>query len=69
MTRLTKKQRQQFFLEEFLRRTPEAAPGERVYLAAGDLFEAAEVHLRANPGLDKAVDGRGPLREICSLGE
>jgi hypothetical protein len=44
MTRLTKKQRQQLFLEEFLRRTREAAPGERVYLAVGDLFAAAEVH-------------------------
>ena len=44
MTRLTKKQRQQLFLEEFLRRTREAPPGERVYLAVGDLFEAAEVH-------------------------
>ena len=44
MTRLTKKQRQQLFLEEFLRRTREAPPGERVYLAVGDLFAAAEVH-------------------------
>jgi hypothetical protein len=44
MGRLTKKQRQQLFLDEFLRRTREAAPGERVYLAVGDLFTAAEVH-------------------------
>lgn len=44
MTRLTKKQRQQLFLEEFLRRVREAPPGERVYVAVGDLFEAAEVH-------------------------
>jgi hypothetical protein len=44
MTNLTKKQRQQLFLEEFLRRTREAPPGERVYVAVGDLFEAAEVH-------------------------
>jgi hypothetical protein len=44
MTRLTKKQRQQLFLEEFLRRVQEAPPGERVYVAVGDLFEAAEVH-------------------------
>ena len=43
MTRLTKKQRQQLFLEEFLRRVREAPPGERVYMAVGDLFEAAEV--------------------------
>ena len=43
MTNLTKKQRQQLFLEEFLRRTREAPPGERVYVAVGDLFEAAEV--------------------------
>jgi hypothetical protein len=44
MTRLTKKQRQQLFLEEFLRLTREAPPGERVYLAVGDLFAAAEMH-------------------------
>ena len=44
MTRLTKKQRQQLFLEEFLRRTREAPPGERIYMAVGDLFEAAQVH-------------------------
>jgi hypothetical protein len=44
MTRLTKKQRQQLFLEEFLRRTRAAPPGERVYLAVGDLFAAAEMH-------------------------
>ena len=43
MTRLTKKQKQQLFLEEFLRRTQEAPVGERVYMAVGDLFEAAEV--------------------------
>ena len=44
MTRLTKKQRQQLFLEEFLRRAREAPPGGRVYMAVGDLFEAAQVH-------------------------
>jgi hypothetical protein len=44
MPRLTKKQRQQLLLEEFLRRTREAPPGERVYVAVGDLFETAEVH-------------------------
>jgi hypothetical protein len=44
MARLSKKQRQQLFLEEFLRRVREAAPGERVYMAVGDLFETAEVH-------------------------
>jgi hypothetical protein len=43
MTRLTKKRRQQLFLEEFLRRVREAPPGERVYMAVGDLFETAEV--------------------------
>jgi hypothetical protein len=43
MTRLTKKQRQQLFLDEFLRRVREAPPGERVYMAVGDLFETAEV--------------------------
>lgn len=44
MGRMTKKQKQQHFLDEFLQRTREAAPGERVYLAVGDLFEAAKVH-------------------------
>ena len=44
MTRLTKKQRQQLFLEEFLRRTREAPQGKRVYMAVDDLFAAAEVH-------------------------
>jgi UDP-2,3-diacylglucosamine pyrophosphatase LpxH len=44
MTHLTKKQRQEQFLEAFLRRIREAPPGERVYMAVGDLFEAAEVH-------------------------
>ena len=31
-------------MEEFLRRIREASPGERIYMAVGDLFEAAEVH-------------------------
>ena len=31
-------------MEEFLRRIREASPGERVHMAVGDLFEAAEVH-------------------------
>ena len=44
MTRLTKKQKQQLFLEEFLRCAREAPPGERVYMRVGDLFAAAEVH-------------------------
>jgi hypothetical protein len=41
---LTKTQRQQLFLEEFLRRTRETSAGERVCMAVGDLFEAAEVY-------------------------
>jgi len=60
MTRLTKKQRQQLFLEEFLRRTREAPPGERVYLAVGDLFEAAEVHdLEEERAARRAAEDRG----------
>src|ERR1700730_10117758 len=43
MTR-SKKQRQERLMEEFLRRIREASPGERVYMAVGDLFEAVEVH-------------------------
>jgi hypothetical protein len=44
MTHLSKKQRQERLMEEFLRRICKASPGERVYMAVGDLFEAAEVH-------------------------
>jgi hypothetical protein len=44
MAHLTKKQRQERLLGEFLRRIREAPPGERVYMAVGDLFKAAEVH-------------------------
>jgi hypothetical protein len=44
MAHMTKKQRQELLIEAFLRRMREAAPGERVYMAVGDLFEAAEVH-------------------------
>jgi hypothetical protein len=44
MTHLTKKQQQERLLEAFLRRSREAQPGERVYMAVGDLFAAAEVH-------------------------
>ena len=44
MARLTKRQRQEQFLEAFLRRTREAPPSERVYWAVGDLFQRAEVY-------------------------
>jgi len=44
MAHLSKKQRQEGLMEEFLRRIRKASPGERVYMAVGDLFEAAEVH-------------------------
>ena len=44
MTDLTKKQRQELFIEEFLRRLREAPPGTRVYMPVGDLFNLAEVH-------------------------
>jgi hypothetical protein len=44
MAHLSKKQRQERLMEEFLRRIRKASPGERVYTAVGDLFEAAEVH-------------------------
>lgn len=44
MTNLTKKQQQELFLAEFLRRLREAPAGERVYMEAGDLFMDAEVH-------------------------
>ena len=44
MTRETKKQQQQRFVEQFLRRFREAPAGERVYMRVGDLFNPAEVH-------------------------
>jgi hypothetical protein len=44
MAHLTKKQRQERFWKEFLRRLREAPPGQRVYMAVGDLFDAAEVY-------------------------
>lgn len=44
MTHLTKKQQQERLIEEFLRRLREAPPGERIYMAVGDLFKLAEVH-------------------------
>jgi hypothetical protein len=59
MTRLTKKQRQQLFLEEFLRRTRETPPGERVYLAVGDLFAAAEVHNLNEVRIARGAANRG----------
>jgi hypothetical protein len=43
MTNLTKKELQDRFLTEFLRRLREAPPGTRVYMATGDLFKDAEV--------------------------
>ena len=44
MTYLTKKQLQEQFLAEFLRRLRAAPPGTRVYMAVGDLFKNADVH-------------------------
>ena len=44
MTHLTKKQLQEQFIEEFLRRLRGAPPGERVYMRVGDLFKLADVH-------------------------
>jgi hypothetical protein len=44
MTYLTKKQLQERFIEEFLRRLREAPEGERVYMRVGDLFKLADVH-------------------------
>jgi hypothetical protein len=44
MTRLTKKQQQEEFFEELLRRIREAPPGERVYMAVGDLFKDADIY-------------------------
>jgi hypothetical protein len=40
----TKKQLQEQFIEEFLRRLREAPEGQRVYMRVGDLFKLADVH-------------------------
>jgi hypothetical protein len=39
MTNESKKQQQERFLAEFLWHLREAPPGERVYMAVGDLFK------------------------------
>jgi hypothetical protein len=44
MAYLTKKQLQEQFIDEFLRRLREAPEGERVYMRVGDLFKHADVH-------------------------
>jgi UDP-2,3-diacylglucosamine pyrophosphatase LpxH len=55
---LTKKQRQERFLEEFLRQIP--PPGDRVYIAVGDLFEAAEARdLEEERAVRRAAEDRG----------
>ena len=43
MADLTKKQLQEQFIDEFLRRLREAPEGERVYMRVGDLFRPADV--------------------------
>jgi hypothetical protein len=43
MADLTKKELQERFVDEFLRRLREAPPGERVYMRVGDLFKPADV--------------------------
>jgi hypothetical protein len=44
VTDLTKKQLQERFIEEFLRRLREAPAGTRVYMRVGDVFKPADVH-------------------------
>ena len=43
MADLTKKQLQERFIDEFLRRLREAPKRERVYMRVGDLFKPADV--------------------------
>ena len=70
MTYETKKQLQQRFIAEFLRRLREAPPGERVYMRVGDLFMDATVHnlderrgaRRAAVVRDDSDDGEEPRR-------
>lgn len=44
MGRPTKKHLQKLFIEQFLRRLKELPSGERLYMAAADLFMDAEEH-------------------------
>ena len=44
MTFETKKQLQERFIEDFLRRLREAPPGTRVYMKCDDMFKDADVH-------------------------
>ncbi len=43
MAYLTKKQKRELFIDEFLRRLREAPPGTRVYMRVGDVFRDADV--------------------------
>src|SRR5260370_7041070 len=65
MAHLSKKQRQERLMEEFLRRIREASPGERVYMAVGDLFEAAQVH-DLNQGRAAPRGAADPPPERCA---
>ena len=59
MGRLTTEQERTLFIAEFLRRLREAAPGERVYMRAGDMFKDADVIELSEWQAAQRKDGRG----------
>jgi hypothetical protein len=59
MGRLTKERERALFIAEFLRRLRDAAPGERVYMRVGDMFEDADVIALSEWQAARRKDGRG----------
>jgi hypothetical protein len=59
MGRLTKERERALFIAEFLRRLRDAAPGERVYMRVGDMFEDADVIALSEWQAAQRNDGRG----------
>ncbi len=62
MGRLSKEHERAVFIAEFLRRLREAAPGERVYMRAGDVFTDADVIDLSEWQDARRKDGRGTDR-------
>jgi hypothetical protein len=59
MGRLTKERERALFIAEFLRRLRDAAPGQRVYMRVGDMFEDADVIALSEWQAAPRKDGRG----------
>jgi len=59
MGRLSKEHERALFIAEFLRRLRAAAPGERVYMRVGDMFNDADVIDLNEWQVTRAKDDRG----------